>query len=89
MADRRTDIPAPAPANAPADPGLAQRITELEAHMQASRTRRLRRVLALMVDWVEQGDGQWPSSERLAAAWHRRLNAPWSPPLAGTMVSTR
>lgn len=44
--------PAPAPAAAASDPALAQRIVELEAQLQ-DQDAALRRVLTLLVDWVE------------------------------------
>lgn len=52
-ADRAAD-----PASDPDDPALAARIAELEAHIRG-QDEALRRVLTLLVDWVE-GDGERP-----------------------------
>lgn len=44
-------------ATGPVDPALQRRIGELEAQVR-EQDEALRRVLGLLVDWVEQGDGQ-------------------------------
>ncbi|NIJ20492.1 putative secretion ATPase (PEP-CTERM system associated) [Sphingomonas naasensis] len=54
------EVPAPAPAPAPvpvADPMIDLRIAALEKQIQ-EQDAALRRVLTLLVDWVESGDGE-------------------------------
>jgi hypothetical protein len=61
-------VPAPAPAPEPAlvtDPLLEQRIAALEARAEAQEAT-LRRVLTLLVDWVE--NSQEPAYHRTHAA---------------------
>lgn len=60
--------PRPTPAPATGDPALTRRIAELETHIK-EQDEALRRVLTLLVDWVE-GDGRRPdlSSIRGTAA---------------------
>jgi type II secretory pathway predicted ATPase ExeA len=64
-AEAEPDIVAPEPAPVVAD-GMAERIAALEARVEEQEAA-LRRVLTLLVDWVEAGDSQRPDLSRLRA----------------------
>ena len=46
------------------DPALGRRIAELESHLK-EQDEALRRVLTLLVDWVESGDARRPDVSAL------------------------